>query len=429
MATVAIIHGGDLLEDWLDSLGLTFEDFRDNFMGSWVFGYFQALRTAGVDGMLICVSARVAQPLETVHAPTGTVLLVLPVPPLYWLLRRPARRRDDASGLRVTAARGRLLHALLAAAGSYRSHVATPVRRLRAELARHGCTSLLCQDYEGVRFDACALGIRSIPVFGTFQGGPLRSPFWLRPLRPAAARASAGLIVSAQAEADRVAHQYGVGTVPVFRIPDPVDTHFWRNDGGAATRTALGIPAAATVAAWHGAVEIRYKGLDVLLDAWDRVLEARRGAPLHLLLVGTGTDAPRLRKLLDGRTDITWVDEWVLDRDRMRRLLSAADVYAFPSRMDAFPISPLEAMACGLPVAATDVRGMEDMLFGGRAPAGLLVPRDDAPAFAGALGRLLDDAALRLKLGAAARDRVEDEFSMEAIGHRLAEVLAPGTAR
>ena len=167
------------------------------------------------------------------------------------------------------------------------------------------------------------------------------------------------------------------------------------------------------------------KGLDVLLGAWDRVRAERPGDELRLLLVGTGPDAGKLRTRLAerGRDDVHWVDEFLHDPAEIRRHLSAADVYAFPSRHEGFPVAPLEARAVGLPVVAADAQGVSDIFEGGEASGGLVVPPDDAVSFATALGRLLDDEVLRRDLGRRARARVESAFFLDAVGRELSRFL------
>jgi glycosyltransferase involved in cell wall biosynthesis len=120
---------------------------------------------------------------------------------------------------------------------------------------------------------------------------------------------------------------------------------------------------------------------------------------------------------------VSWVNEFVHDRFAIRRYLSAADIYVFPSRHEGFPVAPLEAMGCGLPIVATDAQGIPDILEGGEASGGLIVPRDNAAELARALGRLLDDDAWRLELGKRARRRIEAEFSLEAVGRQLRAFL------
>ena len=94
-----------------------------------------------------------------------------------------------------------------------------------------------------------------------------------------------------------------------------------------------------------------------------------------------------------------------------------------PSRHEGFPVAPIEAMACGLPVVAADVAGVREILPDGEASGGIVVPAGDAGALGPALTRLLDDEALRARLAGAALARARDAFSLEAVGTRLREVI------
>src|SRR5919197_200948 len=60
--TIALLPWGNVLEDVLDTLGVSLETFCNEFTGSWMFGYVDALRQVGVRTVLICISARVAAP-------------------------------------------------------------------------------------------------------------------------------------------------------------------------------------------------------------------------------------------------------------------------------------------------------------------------------------------------------------------------------
>ena len=197
-----------------------------------------------------------------------------------------------------------------------------------------------------------------------------------------------------------------------------------------------GIPATATsrggswafrrreVVAWHGRVAIWKKGLDVLLDAWE-ILSRRGGDELRLLLVGSGRDAGVLRTRLEasGLRNVTWIDELLTSPAEIAGLLAAADVYAFPSRHEGFPVALVEAIACGLPVVAADATGVEDIIGAAADGAGVVVAREDAPALAAALESLLGDPERRRTLGLHARARAESRFSLDAVGSELARFL------
>ena len=416
---MAIVPWGDLFEDWLDTLGVSPEAFRDEFTGSWMFGYVEALQTAGVRAIVVCITGRVDRPTRWTHRPTGATLHLLPPARAFRALRglrleEPLRGRRDASGL----ARAGITHLA--------PYLATPPLRLARVLRAESCNALLCQEYEAPRFDVCVgLGtVLRLPTFATFQGGDYQLSRLERLLRPLTVRRAAGLIVPTHTERERLICSYGVPETKLATVFNPIDLEVWRPGGREESRIELGIAADADVVVWHGQVHPR-KGLDLLLASWGRICSERPGRALELLLVGSGEARSGLAQEVSrlGLHGVRVLDEWVLDPARLRRLLCAGDVYAFPSRHEGFPVAPVEAMACGLPLVATDAQGMADILEGGEEDGGILVARDDLDALTGALGDLLDDPARRDELGRQARARVERAFSLEAVGRQLRATL------
>ena len=395
--------------------------------GGWMFGYIDALRLAGVQTVLFCISARVTEPTRYTHLPTGATICVLPAPKNY---RAIHRRTVNPSGWTVKEMFGDVrgtqyvVSALLKDLAPY---LATPLRTLAHELRREDCQAILCQEYEYARFDACVLlgQLMRLPVFATFQGGNFQTSRLERPLRPLTIRSCAGLIVASQTEVQRVQSRYGVPSSKIARIFNPLDLSMWNGGDRQSTRTALGIPQAALVVVWHGRIDLYRKGLDLLLKAWKQICRDRPEQNLWLLLVGTGSDAEQLHQQIAALqlTNLVWKDEYTLDRRAIRNYLSAADVYTLPSRHEGFPVAPLEAMACGLPVVAADAPGVSDILEQGEMSGGLVVPREDPSALAQALVRVLDDEAWRCELGKRARNRVESCFSLEVVGKQLGNFL------
>jgi glycosyltransferase involved in cell wall biosynthesis len=219
-----------------------------------------------------------------------------------------------------------------------------------------------------------------------------------------------------------------LGASKISRIMNPVDDSLWFPERRPETRDVLGVPQDTLLVVWHGRIDFPQKGIDVLLDAWGVVRSRTADLPLHLLLIGSGPHDEALRERLREMDDaaIAWIDEYVGDRSQMRRLLSSADLYVFPSRGEGQPSAPLEAMACGVPVVAADANGVPDIFEDGEASGGVVVPRGSAPALADAVVDLLRDPARRQRLAMRAQARVADAFSLEAVGSGLAATLESG---
>ena len=96
----------------------------------------------------------------------------------------------------------------------------------------------------------------------------------------------------------------------------------------------------------------------------------------------------------------------------IRGMLSAADALVMPSRWEGFGLAAGEAMAAGLPVIATRVAGLSEIVVDGQ--TGILVDREDVVGLADAITRLAGDAELRCRLGEAARRRVIEHYSISA---------------
>jgi glycosyltransferase involved in cell wall biosynthesis len=101
------------------------------------------------------------------------------------------------------------------------------------------------------------------------------------------------------------------------------------------------------------------------------------------------------------------------DRRDVASLLARSDVFVLASRSEGLPLSILEAMAAGLPVVASRVGGVPELVVDGQ--TGLLVPAGDPERLAGAVGWLLADAALRRRLGEAGRARVREHFDLDSV--------------
>jgi glycosyltransferase involved in cell wall biosynthesis len=407
---LALLMWGDLFEDFFDTIHVGLERFRTELTGGWLFGYVDALSRAGVRSTLVHVSARVSSPQRFVHVPTGADVTILPAPRRHRLLRALHRRFRSRKSL-----------------SSLASYGSVPVLALVRELRRSHADVVLTQEYEHARFDVFVLlgRLMKLPVYATFQGGNAPHSRLERLVRPWTVRRCAGLIIGSSGERQRVIGSYLATPDRVAAIPNAMDTSELHPLSRDEARRRLGIAKATCVVGWHGRVTIHRKGLDLLLEAWQHVCRERPDRDLLLLLVGTGPDAAEFQRRIDatGLDSIVWRDEYVADREELLVYQSAPDVFVLPSRHEGFPVAPIEAMAIGLPVVAADAPGVADILPDGEGSGGIVVPTDDSAALAEALGRLIDDAPLRQRLGERGRERVERAYSLEAVGGQLSAFM------
>jgi glycosyltransferase involved in cell wall biosynthesis len=422
---VALLPWGHTIEDFLDGVGVSLDQFCMEMTGGWLFGYVQALQLAGFQVTIFCFSSRSRVVASKRHLPTGAEICLIPAERSYRWMRRfftdpyAWETANMFAGRNMPEPAKKLLRHLL-------PYFATPPWSLRRELRRRGVGMILCQEYEYARFDVVtALGrLVRLPVFATFQGGNWQISRLEKITRPHAVRQCAGLIIGPATEAARVQAEYRVAPNKIARLPNPLDLTEWQPIPRTEARRTLGLPLDARIAISHGRIDIFRKGLDLLLDAWSKLRAAHPDQDRRLILIGSGDDADKFRGLLDGRHDssVLWIDRYLRDRPLMRVWLSAADVYVMASRHEGFPVAPLEGMACGLPVIATAVPGMAEIM-GDEAPSpGTLIPIADVSALASALERLLGDIGLLHILGVRARKRAQD-FSLVSIGTQLRSFL------
>jgi len=149
------------------------------------------------------------------------------------------------------------------------------------------------------------------------------------------------------------------------------------------------------------------KGLSVLLDAAARL--HHEGRTFQLLIAGDGPERQKLQRQAQ-RLGIAATTDFrgEVRHDHVPAVLGEMDVFAMPSLAEGFGVAALEAAATGLPVVASNVHGIPDVVDQDR--TGLLVPSRDSAALAAELARLLDDAGLRARMGAAGRAFVEARY-------------------
>ena len=114
------------------------------------------------------------------------------------------------------------------------------------------------------------------------------------------------------------------------------------------------------------------------------------------------------------------------ERSDILDILPAFDVFALPSRYEGLPTAIVEAMICGVPVVATAVNAVPDLVVPGE--TGLLVPPRRPALMAAAIGELLDSPARAAQMAAAARARISGQYGEESLRRALLEAYEPAAA-
>ena len=239
---------------------------------------------------------------------------------------------------------------------------------------------------------------------------------------------AAGLRANSEAIAREIEHGYGVTLGPRLRvIPHAIED--WSRSPFVAPAA---LPPGSIRLLFVGRLEPR-KGIDVLLAAAIPLLARFR--QVHLDIVGDetipGPDGRTYRALFE--TDPAYTD--IRDRVRihgevgeeaLRGLYRACDIFVAPSRFESFGLILLEAMMFAQPVVCSRAGGMPEVVVEGE--TALLAEPGDPAALAACLARLIEDPALRQRLGTAGRRRYEARFMPKRMAAEVAAFLCDTAA-
>ncbi len=211
-------------------------------------------------------------------------------------------------------------------------------------------------------------------------------------------------------------------------IPNAVDTHRFNPDiDGMAVRARLKIPADRPVALLVGRI-VAHKGIE-------HFIEASRYLPgVQFLIAGEGTHLETMERLAHrlGVADrVRFLGR--VSQENLPKVYAACDLFVLPSvsRLEAFGIVALEAMATGKAVVVADIPGVREVIEDGR--EGLLTDPVNPQDLAEKVRRLVEDPALRQEMGRRGREKVLASFTTEAVADQVlkvyADVVSHGKAR
>lgn len=198
-----------------------------------------------------------------------------------------------------------------------------------------------------------------------------------------------------------------VATGKVLVVDNGIDIGVFDSDNRRqAIRRELGIAPEARVIGNVARLD-EVKCHDLLIHAFAAVRKTH--ADCRLVLVGDGARRANLEELVSSLGLKPWV-HFAGYRDNPQSYLQAMDIFALTSRIEGLPLAILEACAARLPVVATRVGGVAQVIA--HEESGLLIESGDQKALEAAIGRLLDDPALSRRLGETARRRIDEHYSI-----------------
>jgi glycosyltransferase involved in cell wall biosynthesis len=211
--------------------------------------------------------------------------------------------------------------------------------------------------------------------------------------------------------------EYGIDHWRTEVIPNGVDTEaFLPLDEvqKALARKRLDLPVHGRLIGCAGTLR-SLKGQDTLIRAFAPVY--RRHPDAALVLAGRGPLEPRLKRLADElRVSDRLLFIGHIPESDLPGFHGCLDLAVQPSRAEAFGMALCEAQACGVPVVASDVGGLREVVADGE--SGFLVPPGEHRALAAAMLKLLGDESMRLRMGAAGRERVQKLFPLDRTAER-----------
>jgi glycosyltransferase involved in cell wall biosynthesis len=274
--------------------------------------------------------------------------------------------------------------------------------QLSALVARLGPRVVHTHGYRSDVIGAVVARAHQIPTVSTvhgFTGGGIRNRLYEWIQCQALKRADAVIAVS-----KALAEQLDVAGIPRERIH--CLTNAFSAGSPALTRSAarerLGIPGDALVAGWVGRLSVE-KGADVMLDALSHC-----DVPWRLSIIGDGSEREALHRqaaVLGLEDRITW--HGVIDN--AGSLFSAFDAFVLSSHTEGTPITLFEAMHAGVPVVATSVGGIPDVVSSSHA---ILVPPDQPAMLARALADVANDPPAAAHRAALASRRLVESFGI-----------------
>jgi glycosyltransferase involved in cell wall biosynthesis len=281
--------------------------------------------------------------------------------------------------------------------------IVSALKRQRPDwIVLHSVSSLIPVAFYGLMYGARVIAVEHTPVALKSRGERIASGLAL-------------LLAKSVVVLSTAYRRQHLAAFPWFRshrkvtlIPNGIDLGAWSN---APLR-----PDDGTIRIGMAARFSETKRQDLLVAAVGLLVRRRPRFRWRLSLAGEGENRARLKALVE-RSGLSGCVELPgnLGQIELKRWYASLDLYAHASEGEVLSTSMLQAMAMGLPVLASAVPGISELLEGEGSPLGLPIAENSAEAFAAGIAELAGDRGLRERLSAAARERVEAAYGQQAM--------------
>jgi glycosyltransferase involved in cell wall biosynthesis len=346
--------------------------------------------------------------------------------------------RHEAIGIRTKFLRSPWLHRLLWRAfymmpGAWRLHRFYPAFalvaslasmfswRLVRELLRDRPDIIFTQDYATPRFDLLVLfaRLRGIRLIAYHAGGQPET-YTARFAKHLSIRRSDKLIASSTAELEMLVARFGAPRDRVKVVLTPVDTKTFRPQDRKGACQLMGLPPERRYFLFIGRLDDRVKRVSALVSTFCGLTEQH--ADIDLLIVGDGPDGEYLRSLADSAGDRVRFLGWRSEKTELAALYNTAICMVLPSRKEGFPSVVGEALSCGIPVIASAVGAIPEMVIDGQ--TGWLVPPGDDAALANALTHCAESPGEIAMMRTTARKLAEARLAPEVVTGALRKLFS-----
>jgi len=283
--------------------------------------------------------------------------------------------------------------------------------QIAREMKREKCQLVHCHDAHSAAVGSAAASLAAVPirvlsrrvVFPIKRNVLSRSKYTKR----------IDAIIAVSEAVRRVLIEGSIPCERIETIPDGTDLSLYRGTTSDALRTELHLDSGDFLAGTVANLS-EDKDLRTLILAAGILRE--KVPPIHFVVVGRGPLEAELKRLA-GEIRVEDTVHFLGFRDDVPQILASLDVFVLPSLQEGLGSVILDAMACGLPVVATEIGGIPEVVEEGK--TGFLIPAEDPASLADAVLRLSKDRDLAGELGRRGRESVQQNFSVQSMVDRV----------